>query len=174
MYTYRQNGAYERSQITPSYGHTSQINGTSTETGDAPHINMNVLGPGYWDVIHRITINVSSAQDRLRAVMFTKFIIDNFPCVDPCRKHIQEYEKLYPLKDVLPAEKDESGRDLSLFKWWFRLHNIVNERKGKPLMEWNDAIALYSKEATCSLVCTKGTTTKEETKDDEAQYLSAI
>src|SRR5690349_18095187 len=118
MYSQRQNGFnYPRQDSIVTNGLHSDDEMSSVPS-DTPHINMITLGPGYWDLIHRLTINVRTSTDRLMAILFTKFLINNFPCVDPCKKHIQEYEKLYPLDKVEPSAKDEKGRDLSLFKWW--------------------------------------------------------
>ena len=81
------------------------------------HVDVKKIGPGWWDMAHRISGDVKTPTERLRALMVSKYAVEKFPCLE-CREHIQAYEKLYPLSRVAPAY-DSEGRDLSLFKWWW-------------------------------------------------------
>lgn len=56
------------------------------------------------------------------------------PC-SKCRKHMAEYLKKYPLTSEVLANRD------SLVKWGIDFHNVVNNRTGKPMLTYDQAMA---------------------------------
>jgi len=101
-------------------------------------------GPGYWDVIHRMAFslcehpNLDLAQINI-VVNQSLLIMRRFPC-SVCRGHIEEYLAANPIDTACLTRY---GMDCSFFRWTWRYHNVVNNRKGKPLLTYEEAYSLY-------------------------------
>lgn len=83
------------------------------------------LGHGTWNFLHRMAAQYDKEptperQEDMR--MFIKLFGDFYPCPD-CSAHFREMIKEHP-PDV------SSNWNLSI--WFCKVHNIVNERLGKP------------------------------------------
>lgn len=112
------------------------------------------IGPGTWNVIHRIAFNSRTKEEQLAYINLIKDICSGFPC-EICRGHCNEYIKNHPLEDYLDTLLEVKGQKLSLgmFIWSWKFHNAVNMRTNKPMMSWDTAYNLYSQKD--SLVCSK-------------------
>ncbi len=77
-----------------------------------------------------------------------------FPC-PTCRAHLAVYLDAHPF-DAYWCQRDAvSGDDVGMFRYAFDLHNAVNVRLSKPIMDWETAVALYydTDAGTCSADC---------------------
>ena len=102
-------------------------------------------GPGYWDVIHRMAASLCGVSGLTLAqvnetVDACLAIMKRFPC-SVCRGHIEEYLEANPIDKKCLTKY---GMDCSFFRWTWRYHNVVNHRKGKPLMTYDEAYAQYN------------------------------
>lgn len=112
------------------------------------------IGPGTWNVIHRLAYNARTKDQQLAYITLMKEICEGFPC-DICKGHCKEYITNHPLEEYLNTNLDIQGHSLPLgmFIWSWKFHNAVNTRTKKPIMSWDTAYNLYSKKET--LMCSK-------------------
>lgn len=112
------------------------------------------VGPGTWNVIHRISYAANTDDKQQKFIQLMKDICDGFPC-EICRGHCQEYIKNNPMEKyigkTITIEKEK--KQLGMFIWGWRFHNAVNKRLKKSIMDWDTAYNLYSPSE--SLVCSK-------------------
>lgn len=105
-------------------------------------------GPGIWILIHK-----SSCKDAVTFLGIIKLLASHFDCA-VCRSHMQKYILNDP-PQKLKEQLDDEGRDIRYAKWGWIFHNVVNERLGKPIMDWNKFKRIYmgSTSEVCSLDC---------------------
>ena len=91
-------------------------------------VSPEIWGPNLWGTLHLLclagTITPNFVQE------FAKVI----PC-PMCAGHFAEVLKENPLPD--------SGDPLVLFRWSVHVHNLVNARIGKPILEPEQAMARW-------------------------------
>lgn len=112
------------------------------------------IGPGTWNVIHRIGKKAITHVKQLEFINMMKDICDDFPC-PVCQNHCKEYIKNHPMEDYLDVTINIDGKNLALgmLIWSWKFHNAVNARLNKPIMSWETAYNLYTD--TESTVCNK-------------------
>lgn len=110
-----------------------------------------IVGPGYWDFMHRISYGVKTKIQRDFAIASIKKVSEDFPCMR-CRKEFQKQLAREPLH-LLKPEYDENGYDISVFKYLWIAHNRVNERLHKPVVDLDVAIMKYSPTSVCLSDC---------------------
>ena len=104
-----------------------------------------VFGPSFWFTLHngasRYPIKASPFQaEKMKG--FIRGIPVMLPC-DKCSEHAQSYieENEKNFDDIV------SGRE-NLFKFFWKFHNSVNKRTGKPETSLEDAKKMYTGDAT--------------------------
>lgn len=100
-------------------------------------------GPGYWAAMHIDSFSADTYEKKLATANTIARMITNFPCMK-CRKHATEYASHHPL--IHPIN---SGDKLSLFRWVWTFHNSVNERLGKLIVSFEEAVKKWGDEAIC-------------------------
>lgn len=93
--------------------------------GVAPEI----WGPNLWGTIHLLCLAGTATTEFIYA--FAEVI----PC-PRCASHFKELINEVPFPN--------GAEPLELFKWSVSIHNMVNERIGKPIVSVNDAIAIWT------------------------------
>lgn len=91
----------------------------------------NKWGPYFWGVLHLGCL----------AESITPEFINMYPSVIPCGmcgQHFAELIKEMPFPD--------SSDPLVLFKWSVDVHNIVNQRTGKPILTVEEALKIWTTE----------------------------
>lgn len=100
-------------------------------------------GPGWWDVIHRKAQSIESEKDLDEFISHMNFVALKFPC-QTCRSH---YQKMWMRhKSQIPSlyrNQNWDGKHFGMFMMTWKMHNEVNERIGKDLMGWADAVFIY-------------------------------
>ena len=100
-------------------------------------------GPMIWGSMHSMAISfVNTPKD---APPLTRYAFENFitsiafllPCPE-CRNHFVDHLKQNPLTD------SDFESPLSLFKWTWKIHNIVNRSLGKKELAFADAYDYWS------------------------------
>ena len=103
-------------------------------------MNPNVWGPHAWTFLHFITLSHPknpTEADKYNMKTFFKSLEHVLPC-DVCRLHYEEnIEKIYPLTNEVLSSRE------NLVKWLIDVHNAVNKRNGKKILEYNDVIRMY-------------------------------
>jgi len=107
-------------------------------------------GPFLWSVLHGIAERVGSSSfhqyegDERRALTkMMKLLEKVIPCPS-CREHYEVYLREHPidkpLKDLMYSELKEYIK-----KWYWELHNWVNESLSRPLYDYNGLAAQYGR-----------------------------
>ena len=89
-------------------------------------------GPYYWGALHLAALGCPDAQVLRTFIECYKTVL---PCIS-CRAHFTQVLDENPVPD--------SPDPLAIFKWSVDIHNIVNERLGKPIVDYNDAYAIWT------------------------------
>ncbi len=134
---------------------------TATLSDFKEHTDPKYIGPGTWNVIHRMAWNAKTIEKKNVFINLMNEICQGFPC-KVCSGHCKEYIINHPMeeyKDIIidiGGEKEEIG----LFIWTWKFHNAVNSRIKKPIMSWDTAYNMYSNSDI--MMCSKSC---EETED---------
>ena len=102
-----------------------------------------IWGPGTWHSIHTTAAWVDSMDKFKFFCTWIRDQLDKLPCPE-CTQHAQEYLMNYP------PERTED-----VFIWSWRFHNAVNQKLGKPELNYDGAKKLYldPKSKTCTGSC---------------------
>ena len=95
-----------------------------------------IWGKHAWLFLHTITLNYPdepTLSDKQNYKSFFESLIDILPC-PTCREHYEQNIINHPI--------DLSSRE-SLIKWLIKIHNLVNEKNGKPILSYEDVINNY-------------------------------
>src|SRR5207237_534844 len=98
--------------------------------------NIQTEGYIYWDDGEKLAVLATTPQGMRNFEDYVRLLEILLHC-DMCKNHFIEYKRKNPLSDYKNI-KDDTGKYIGYFVWWFILHNTVNERTGKPLMQFND------------------------------------
>jgi hypothetical protein len=91
-------------------------------------------GPHVWASIHLICLGAPETLDAAQQQAYRRFfseLSNVIPCAS-CAEHLRGNLARVPLENALSGRED-------LFAWSVRLHNLVNEQLGKPIMDAEDA-----------------------------------
>lgn len=102
-----------------------------------------VIGPGYWASWHISSLNADEKNKKSEVARRIAIDINYFPCMN-CRNHAKDYVRKHPLMDAVRS-KDQ----YSMFKWTVDMHNFVNMRQGKSMINWEQAKKMWSGENFC-------------------------
>lgn len=100
-------------------------------------------GPLIWGSMHSMAISyepspsTGPAYTRLAFENFIKSIVFLLPCKE-CREHFVAHLTHIPLTD------DDFKSPLTLFRWTWKIHNMVNESLGKKILSFADAYDYWS------------------------------
>ncbi len=105
-------------------------------------------GPILWRILHGIaersgrTSSVLAQGDERRALIrIMNSLVKVIPCPS-CKEHYEVYLKEHPVNKAI---MDVPYRDLQAYmkKWFWELHNWVNESLSRPLFPYEDLSAAY-------------------------------
>jgi|TARA_Y100000385_G_C13065772_1_gene626605 hypothetical protein len=99
-----------------------------------------IWGKYIWKSIHYIALGLPinpTSKDKEIYFDFYMNLVHLLPC-QTCSEHLQEIYNKYPLtmNDIENASK--------LFEWTVKIHNEVNKKLNKPVMELDAAKRIYS------------------------------
>ena len=106
-------------------------------------------GPILWRILHGIAersgrvLSVLSQGDERRALIrIMNSLVKVIPCPS-CKEHYEVYLKEHPVNKAI---MDTPYRDLQAYmkKWFWELHNWVNESLSRPLFPYEDLSAAYA------------------------------
>jgi len=99
-------------------------------------ISIDHWGPAIWQTMHSISLAYpDNPTDDVKSKYnnFFHTIMNVLPC-NSCRAHFEQLLQTYP--------PDLKSRD-AIVRWLFRIHNIVNERTGKPDYQFTKFVYEY-------------------------------
>ena len=117
---------------------------------DQQNLKPSVWGPSGWVFLHYVTLSYPTNPTPQVRQNFRTFITSMqsvLPC-EMCRTHFKQWIDDNPL-DVALTNRDE------LVKWGFNAHNAVNERNGKPRLDWLEFTRLYYSATPPIMRCNK-------------------
>lgn len=100
------------------------------------HTDPKYIGPGIWVLMHMKAIKSIEFTDKIDFLHFIDYLCNNFPC-ERCRRHMIEYvDKDPPLNYFTIPD--------GMFYWSWKFHNDVNQRLGKPIIDYTTAKQWYN------------------------------
>jgi uncharacterized protein YjcR len=108
-------------------------------------IGPDVWGPVVWHALHYITLGYPtnpSEEKKQKYKQFFTLLTDVIPC-SICANHYSENLLKMPLSDEVLSTKE------SLIKWLIDVHNVVNEKNNKPIIQYEEARQLIEKDKEC-------------------------
>lgn len=127
----------------------------------------NIVGPGYWSAIHKISADAKDEQSKAFFVNYMDYIRNNFPCSE-CKSHINEYMSQHPIQPYLSKED-------GCFRWAWEFHNTVNRRLKKREVPWEEATKIYKKDhGVCSLNCASGKEVHHKNQKFDDEFIGDI
>jgi hypothetical protein len=89
-------------------------------------------GPYFWGALHLTALGCPDAQVIRTFVECYKSVL---PCIS-CREHFTQVLEENPV----PTTEDR----MVIFAWSVDVHNLVNERIGKPVIGYEEALAIWT------------------------------
>ena len=111
---------------------------------------------GVWFVFHNSARHVKNDSDKHRLMETVYETVENFRCAI-CHNDALAYLASHPV-DPYWTRINEYGEDVGLFEYFWEFHNYVNRKLGKPILEWDEAYALYYGEVSKCEECSRKTT----------------
>ena len=107
------------------------------------NLDKNKWGPNAWRYLHVVSFTYPDAPSKKERLNVYKFIV-GFSQTIPCRQCRYHFIAL-----IAPDLKSQENSIIfdnkdALSRTVVRWHNAVNKRLSKPLMKYEDAIALYT------------------------------
>lgn len=103
--------------------------------------NIQIEGPIYWDDGYKLAVKATNTDGIRDFEDYVRLLEKILPC-DICREHFKEAKRTNRLSDYKYV-KDDSGKYIGCFVWWFILQNTVRERQGKPLWQFDGTYFMY-------------------------------
>jgi len=97
-------------------------------------------GRGIWYILHIMSIQATTNSLKQDFIKYINWLALNYPCTK-CKNHMQKFLKENPFDLYMYIYNGD--KDIGMFKWCWSLHNSVNARLGKPIMEFNMAYSLF-------------------------------
>jgi hypothetical protein len=118
------------------------------------------IGPGSWFVIHTTARYADTIQKKRDFSGFMKRFCEEFRCKE-CSGHCQKYIKDHPIEPYFNL-RSPHGEEIGCFKWTWKFHNAVNNRLGKPIVDFQTAYDMYFEWKGSNNVCSSNCAREEE------------
>lgn len=106
------------------------------------------FGPSLWQGLHYISLGYPikpTNEQKQKYKTFFLLLQDTLPC-SVCANHYAENLKKMPLTDEVLETRE------TFVKWLIDFHNVVNEMKGKDVIEYNRARKMIDTDVHCKTV----------------------
>ena len=113
---------------------------TNTYNNHSSNFDATQDGRGIWFIFQIKAILATTPELKKQFVDEMIFLSIHYPC-EKCRNHIKKFLKDNPIELYLNVSRGD--RDIGMFKWIWSLHNSVNIRLGKPIMDFDTAFNLF-------------------------------
>jgi len=119
----------------------------SCQAGKIQGVETTEWGPHYWKTLHKLSLRAgtltlanSQAEEMRSWLHILKETEKAVPCED-CRKHYKAWILANPLKSLVDSPYTKKGDWIRYWKW--RLHSYVNQRLGKPNLDFSELTVTY-------------------------------
>lgn len=139
-------------------------------------------GRYYWSVLTltalRYDHEAMSRDTREQLIQFFRLLPAWLPCPS-CSHHIQKYMQTHPLPlghttdPVVTPSNTAQPYDTPMVRWTMDLHNVVNERLGKPVLTYEEAWRRFE-QTFFHPTQTMGLTVHAQMREDYAQQLAFL
>ena len=99
-----------------------------------------VWGPHGWAFMHYVALGYPdqpTEKDKSSYQNFYESLSNVLPC-QGCADHYKDTISQFPVTNHLQDRE-------SLLRWSFDIHNTVNQRLGKPVLSYENALKLYTR-----------------------------
>lgn len=103
--------------------------------------NMDKDGRGIWISLHILSCFIFTREEAAMRIKAILLILYSIPCSE-CSSHIMDYLSKNPIENSID-DYDSNYGFLGLAKYMWGFHNIVNIRKGKMIMSWDEFLSVY-------------------------------
>ena len=113
--------------------------------GPNDRIGPNEFGPSLWQGLHYISLGYPhnpTEEQKQKYKTFFLLLQDTLPC-SICANHYSENLEKMPITSEVLESKE------TLVKWLIEFHNIVNNMKGKPVIEYQIARQMIDTDILC-------------------------
>lgn len=110
------------------------------------------FGPGHWDYLHRVAASAVDEDSKWIVIDMIEKECETFGC-DSCRADFSKIWNDYYKNEVMYTDNywyrydkiNGIPREVGMLKLTIDMHNDVNAKLGKPIMNVHDAFDLYLK-----------------------------
>lgn len=117
-----------------------------------PLLDISRWGPAYWTAFHISAFDLDATKEGDRLASLRALLV-HFPSILPCSVCSQHLREVYASHPV--PRPDPSGSGSIVARWSVRVHNAVNARLNRPILSFEEAVALYFQ---CGPPCSVQTT----------------
>ena len=110
-----------------------------------------IWGPHAWFFLHSVTFSYPdnpSEKDKRDLYNFFQSVSNILPCTI-CKNHFRENLEKYPIENFLYNRE-------ALVNWLIDIHNIVNRKLGKPMVDNKEIIDRYNNLYKKKYICLIG------------------
>lgn len=105
-------------------------------------IDPTIFGPGMWLTIHRLSLSAVTDSLKESFIIYMNVLCDTFPC-QKCQPHFRSFIDTHSLRNYWNI-------DHGFFRWSWELHNDVNNRTGKYIYPFEEALSLFENKNVCT------------------------
>ena len=105
------------------------------------------IGPGWWINDHITSAYIDSDNAENEFIKSFKLRISIFHC-QKCRTHATSYILNHRIENY-KGMKDNKGRFIGMFVYIWEMHNWVNKRLDKPIIDLDTAYSMYHEMEEC-------------------------
>lgn len=102
--------------------------------------DIKIEGRGIWYVIHTLALHANTNPLKESYILTINTLADHFGC-ETCKPHFKKFIVDNPFKKYWHIKYN--NEDLGFFKWSWELHNFVNKRLNKPILNFEDVLFNY-------------------------------
>lgn len=92
----------------------------------------------FWEFIHTITLFSTETYDIQELKHVINGLAHLIPCKE-CKEHLMHFHEQHNVEEYLQRD-----RRLGLFEWTVDLHNSVNEKLGRPILPFRQALEIWA------------------------------
>ncbi len=122
-------------------------------TGNKFPTDPKIFGPGTWFNMHIVALDADTPEKIQHFIIYIRMIVTKLPCRG-CSSHAIKYVETNSPEQFVNLT-DKTGKNIGMFKWSWMFHNDVNNRLGKPIINWDTAYSMYKDDemAICPIGC---------------------
>jgi len=125
----------------------------------------NKSGPGLWFMLTIMALHAETIEAKYHFIRNLRLLSDLHPCGE-CREHMKDYIYINPPENYLEF-------DNGLFDYMVTFHNSVNKRIGKPIMQYEDALYIYT-DGLANNICTANCGSLQDDRSSNYRSVTSV